>query len=420
MSGEGSETTGGSISSQLAYLVPSFDPSKDDVQIYQQKVQLVLSVWPAAKVSELITRLILNTSGSAFAKLQLHQTELCVNDAKGVKRLIEILGGHWGRTGLEKRYSDAEKAIYQCNQQQDESHDSYLARADILWTKLRTQDLKLEDLQAYVTLRGAMLTNDDKKRVIIESDNSLEGKLTVTKVQDSIRMLGTSFFQEMTGQGKKSLKTKVYDSVNMSLDVSENSTDADEYANVASHDEWTEEDFTEVLAQEGDDDAVYVMDFETAAADVLQGDEELASAYTTYVDARRKLSEKFRARGFWPVGKGKKGFSKGKFKSKTGWNGSRKSLQQRILESNCRICGKKGHWKSECPQRSQSNSSGSSSVPVTLSLGENSIDAEDVMPMEFMNLPEIPEEPSKDPSSGVSDVFVQTVFSEVQHVIISP
>ena len=160
MSGEGSETTGGSISSQLAYLVPSFDPSKDDVQIYQQKVQLVLSVWPAAKVSELITRLILNTSGSAFAKLQLHQTELCVNDAKGVKRLIEILGGHWGRTGLEKRYSDAEKAIYQCNQQQDESHDSYLARADILWTKLRTQDLKLEDLQAYVTLRGAMLTNE--------------------------------------------------------------------------------------------------------------------------------------------------------------------------------------------------------------------------------------------------------------------
>ena len=55
-----------------------------------------------------------------------------MNDAKGVKRLIEILGGHGGRTGLKKRYSDAEEAIYQCQQQQDESHDSYLARADIL------------------------------------------------------------------------------------------------------------------------------------------------------------------------------------------------------------------------------------------------------------------------------------------------
>lgn len=94
---EASETSGGTISSQLAYLVPSFDPSKDDLQLYQQKVQLVFSVWPSTKVNELITRLILNTSGTAFAKLQLHQTELCINDEKGVKRLIELLGGHWGR-----------------------------------------------------------------------------------------------------------------------------------------------------------------------------------------------------------------------------------------------------------------------------------------------------------------------------------
>ena len=34
------------ISSQLAYLVPNFDPSKDDLQVYQQKVQLVHAVWP--------------------------------------------------------------------------------------------------------------------------------------------------------------------------------------------------------------------------------------------------------------------------------------------------------------------------------------------------------------------------------------
>ena len=79
-----SETTQGSISSQLAFLVPSFDPSKDDLQLYQQKVQLVYSVWPPTKVNELTTRLILNTSGTAFAKLQLHHAELCVNDERGV------------------------------------------------------------------------------------------------------------------------------------------------------------------------------------------------------------------------------------------------------------------------------------------------------------------------------------------------
>ena len=95
----------GGIPSKLAALVPSFDPSKDDLVVYQQKVSLVFSVWPASKISELITRLILNTSGSAFSKLQLHHSELCVNDEKGLKQLIELLGGHWGKTGLEKRYS---------------------------------------------------------------------------------------------------------------------------------------------------------------------------------------------------------------------------------------------------------------------------------------------------------------------------
>ena len=71
--------------------------------------------------------------------------------------------------------------------------------------------IQLEDLQAYVTLRGALLSSDDKKRVILDSDQSLEGTLTVTKVQESVRMLGTSFFQDMTGASKKGIKTKVYD-----------------------------------------------------------------------------------------------------------------------------------------------------------------------------------------------------------------
>jgi hypothetical protein len=111
---EGATTEGtfGGIPSQLAALVPSFDPAKDDLLVYQQKVSLVFSVWPAAKINELITRLILNTTGSAFSKLQLHQSELCVNDEKSIKKLIELLGGHWGKTGLEKRYSDVEKALY--------------------------------------------------------------------------------------------------------------------------------------------------------------------------------------------------------------------------------------------------------------------------------------------------------------------
>ena len=73
------------------------------------------------------------------------------------------------------------------------------------------------------------------------------------------------FFQEMTGQGKKSLKTKRCTIQSTYVDVPDQQNECDEYANLANHDEWTEEDFTEALAQEGDDDAVYVMDFESAA-----------------------------------------------------------------------------------------------------------------------------------------------------------
>ena len=81
----GGTENGGGISNQLAALVPSFDPSRDDLQIYQQKVQLVLSVWPKHRIAELVTRLILNTTGSAFAKLQIHHLELSTNEEKSVQ-----------------------------------------------------------------------------------------------------------------------------------------------------------------------------------------------------------------------------------------------------------------------------------------------------------------------------------------------
>jgi hypothetical protein len=155
--GDGASSTGAETASmvpnQIAALVPTFDPAKDDLQVYSQKVMLLLDAWPAAKYTELTTRLILNCSGSAFMKLQLHQSELMENERKSVKRLVEILGGHWGQIGLEKRYEHAERALYRCVQKTDESADSFLARADIMWTELNSKNMNLSDLQAYVTLK---------------------------------------------------------------------------------------------------------------------------------------------------------------------------------------------------------------------------------------------------------------------------
>ena len=102
-------------------------------------------------------------------------------------------------------------------------------------------------------------------------------------------------------------------------------------------------------------------------------------------------------------GKGFKGKGKGKFQ----W-GNKKTLQQRILESNCRLCGKKGHWKSECPNRGQS-SSHASSAPVTLSMASASQRSEDAMSAEFFMLPEV-HLPSQDPPQTPEMCFVQSVF----------
>jgi hypothetical protein len=75
-----------------------------------------------------------------------------------------------------------------------------------------------------------------------------------------------------------------------------------------------------------------------------------------------------------------------------------RSLQDRILNSYCRNCNRKGHWKAECPyKQSGSSVAGSSTVPSTASGSMPSTTAsvdnpEDVMPLEFLHLPTVGQE----------------------------
>lgn len=101
-------------------------------------------------------------------------------------RIIEILGGTWGQIDLERKYECAEKALYHCVQKQDESNDSYLARADILWTEVLTKRIKLEELQAYISLMGSGLSPEDKKRVVLESHSSGNSALNLKKVAEAM------------------------------------------------------------------------------------------------------------------------------------------------------------------------------------------------------------------------------------------
>ena len=102
-SGGGDRT--GVVPKELASLVPGFDPSVDNVEIWTSKVELLLNTWPTDKLNELATRLILGCKGTAYQKLQLLRAEVLTGTDKGIKRLVEIVGGTWGQIPLEKSLS---------------------------------------------------------------------------------------------------------------------------------------------------------------------------------------------------------------------------------------------------------------------------------------------------------------------------
>ena len=391
--GDGTSTL---VPNHLAALVPSFDPAKDDLVAYTQKVQLLVGMWPDQKWTELATRLILNCSGSAFLKLQLQHTELTKDEKKSIQRLIEVLGGHWGQINLEKQYEYAERALYRCSQKTDETADSFLARADIMWTELISRNISLKDLQPYVTLHGSLLNSEDKKRVLLDADTAGNGKLSAEKVNAAIRLLGASFFQDMTGS--KRVRGKTYDQATLVAEGSDMDEGQPTLAMESVEDTLSDGDMVEAFLTEGDEDAVLITDFENAATECMQNNEELAAALNAYTEARRRLVDKARHRGFWPVqgkssfkGRGKFSASKG-VKGKFSNKGSRKTLQQRILESRCRICDRVGHWKAECPQNpmrqnpSDGRSSGST-VPTSYVQASSHHNVIDQLPLEFLNLP---------------------------------
>jgi transposase InsO family protein len=389
--------SGYGVSNQLASLVPTFDPAKDDMTMYQQRVELVLAAWPKNRIQELVTRLILNCQGSAFQKLQLHHQELSSGDEKAVQKLIELLGGSWGRIALQKQYEEAEQALFHCSQRSDETNDSFLARADILWSRLMSRKLSWEDLQAFVLLRGSTLSPEEKKKVILDADSSASGKLTVSRVSDAIRLLGASFFGDMTGQ-KRSTKLKVYD--NNAVLVAEDDEPADHPAFAA--EETGEEEMFEQFLQEGDPDAALIADYEATAQDVLQEDSDLANAFSAYQEARQRLAEKQRHRGFWPPSRSMgssstSSWSKGKGRSyqqsfgkgKGSFTRPKRSLQDRIMSSTCRNCGRKGHWKAECPHKSDNQTSSAASMTTTAAATTSvAVSADDGMTLEFLQLPE--------------------------------
>ena len=330
--------------------IPKFTPGVTDVTEYSKKLSFLASIWPKEHLAALAPRAALNCEGTAFKKVsRLDASKLKASDTSGVELLVKTLGGSWGQTVLETKYENFERAIYGTIQKNDETNDSCLARSDVCFEELLAQGTSFEELRAYVLLRQSQLSGEDKKKIIVEH----KGKLSYEQVGASIRLLGSRLFGELQGN-KAGNRTKVYDAFQAEDDSSDKAEGSTERALTATSafDEAEAEldpEFVDVLAAAEDPDAIYVSSFETDLEELFQETPEMQTALVSYLEARGRLKEKQRNRGFWPVKgggrKGGKGFSKGRGKGKR----DREALLQRISRSHCRICGRRGHWKAECP-----------------------------------------------------------------------
>ena len=350
-SGLPTSATGGPTLSHLPWaMIPSFKPGETDINEYTKKLEFLAHLWPPEHLNHLAPRAAMLCEGSSFKRImRLDATKLKVNSMDGVKLLVTTLGGIWGKSNLEDKFERFERAIFTTVQRQDEAHESYLARHDVQFEELLQMGVGFEEVRAYVLLRNSGLSAEDKKKLIVDAKGALEYKSIVS----SLKLLGSKFSHELQTGNRSTARNKTYD-VNAVFDDEPPACFAEEETAYVGE-MWDE---GEIPFDENDPDAVVCMQFEDSLVDALQGDPDLAACYNTYVDARKRLSDRNKNRGFWVPNKGHGPNVKGKFKGKPkGWGKGRKPLAQRILESECRRCGARGHWKAECPLNRSSSTS---------------------------------------------------------------
>ncbi|CAE7774812.1 unnamed protein product, partial [Symbiodinium necroappetens] len=187
------------------------------------------------------------------------------------------------------------------------------------------------------------------KKIVVEMGGTLE----YDKVCSAIRLLGSRFFADLQGQ-RSNAKSKTYDANaldEVSQDEPERAFQATSPVLPEEADQELDSEFIEAMVAHDDQDALQVQSFEEELEGFFQETPELQEALVSYLEARTRLLQKKKSRGFWPVGstgkgsKGGRGF-KGKGKGKPG----RDQLLARIARSTCRACGERGHWKAECPK----------------------------------------------------------------------
>ena len=329
--------------SHLWSLLPSFDPSSDEIKEYVEKVRFLQGICPQADKAMLAPRLSMLCRGTAWQQVRNIPAGTLTDPKKGVDALLSALSS-WEEISEMQTYEKFEKALFKVYQKSDEAVNSYVNRMQVAFADLDDK-LTLKEIQAFLLLRQSALTIEDKKKVL----TMVNGPLTLKEVEKSMRALSTKI---LVGTAEKK---KIYPANYVEPETPETEPNLAPTMVTSS---WTEEaeecdqETINYMAGMGDPDANIIQDFERDLEEAMQEIPDLQQAMVTYMEARQRITEKKKSRQFWPAhgSSGGKNSSKG-FGKKRGKGGGKASLLDRIARSYCKVCGRKGHWKAECPDR---------------------------------------------------------------------
>ena len=339
MSSSGSDDKGQGIWS----LLPSFDPALDNVREYIEKVKFLEAICPDKDKGMLAPRLAMLCKGTAWGQVKAISPEKLTDKVNGVKNLLAALAS-WEETAEMKTYELFEKAIYKTTQKSDESATSFVNRLQVAMDELGKVSVK--EFHACLLLRQSSLTAEDKKRVLTMTG----GEMETTKVEQSMRTLATTILS--TEPKKKVYPTNFVETENPNVSMDDESNVNNAYFMQADEEDALNAENPEYLAQGGDEDALLIQQFEKDFEDMVQDIPDLQTALVSYQEARQRISERRRSRGFWPSkSRGKGGRDHGEGHRKGGHRSTKDELLERISRTHCKICGARGHWKAECPRR---------------------------------------------------------------------
>ena len=174
-SSEGSDSQAGG--NNFWSLLPSFDPSEDDIREFSQKARFIHGVMPEKDKPNLAPRLAIMCKGTAWSQVIQLDPKKLTNPKEGVEYLLAALSA-WEETSEMKTYELFEKALYKVVQKSDEAPHSFSLRLQAAFDEIGA-DVKIQEMQAFVMLKQSCLSADDKKKILAMTGRKLELKALV-------------------------------------------------------------------------------------------------------------------------------------------------------------------------------------------------------------------------------------------------